>query len=274
MLQISLQHDRRKHRRVVFKEACKSLAEEMKADTALNAIADIAQALNLLQKVGYIHRDVSAGNCLIYGSGGKLSDLESCKSYLAKSKVDSFSGTTEFMAAEVLTRDLLFNNSEPKVPENIYHPHPIHDLEALNWMTWWFFLSKTLPTASPSKAAVDHWRSEIWSPLFAQPSGSFRGTILSTRSFIKRYTRLFMRCGWDEKLTRALSPVLNFVYTIGKEHIAIQQQPQVTDEERNIRWPVEVFREEPYKKYSKFLKKAAASLGNLELVSIWDHVDA
>ncbi|KAF6765825.1 hypothetical protein DFP72DRAFT_1108795 [Ephemerocybe angulata] len=302
-LKMDRKYPQREHRRIIFEEVCTSFEKETNASTALTAIADIAEgksfflctpsngpdrsftALNLLRKAGYIHRDISPGNCLIYESHGKLSDLEFCKPFLAESKGDSFSGTTEFMAAEVLTKRLLFrpekleDDSESEEPGNIYHPHPIHDLEALNWMTWWFFLSKTLPSASasaPSSAAVDHWRSEIWRPLFAQEGATrtLRRTALYTPSWIKGYAYVFMECGWDKKLMRALTPVLNFARTIGQEHEAIQQQPQDTDGKGNIRWPAKVFRAEPYTEYTKVLKKAAASLGNLELASIWDHVDA
>lgn len=38
-------------------------------------------ALRYLQTIGYVHRDVSAGNYLFYRGAGKLADLEYSKFY-------------------------------------------------------------------------------------------------------------------------------------------------------------------------------------------------
>ncbi|KAF5342229.1 hypothetical protein D9611_002093 [Ephemerocybe angulata] len=273
MSEVPLQYDRRVHRRIVFKEVCKSFHDEMMADTAFNVLADIAGALKLLRKAGYIHRDISPGNCLIYGSKGKLSDLEFCKPFSEPGSHDSFSGTTEFAAAEVIKQRLLFESIQD-VPRS-FHPHPLHDLEALNWLSWWFIYSRTMAESSSSlnKEVFQFWKSDLYDPLFnpGYDGHSIRLEILEAGVHSRTLRRILAnlaKCGWTPKLD-VIQPVLEFTRSLLIEQEAIYQQPQETNSDGIARWPLKVFREKPYDEYEKILSKAARSLKEIKLVSMW-----
>ncbi|KAI0053152.1 hypothetical protein FA95DRAFT_935191 [Auriscalpium vulgare] len=58
------QHHRRKHARTVFKETCESVYEIGDFKSLVSCLKDTVKVLNLMRLAGYVHRDVSAGNCL------------------------------------------------------------------------------------------------------------------------------------------------------------------------------------------------------------------
>ncbi|KAF6765842.1 hypothetical protein DFP72DRAFT_1108840 [Ephemerocybe angulata] len=274
MSEAPLQYDRRVHRRIVFKEVCKSFHDEMMAGTAFNALSDIARALNLLRKAGYIHRDISSGNCLIYGSKGKLSDLEFCKPFGDPGSHDSFSGTTEFAAAEAIEQRLLFGRGRNRLLR-VFQPHPLHDLEALNWLSWWFIYSRTLAESSSSlnKEVFNFWKSKLYLPLF-NPSNdghiSLRRLEILHSTGTPSRTHLHIlddlaECGWTYDKLDIIQPVLEFTRSLLIEHEAIYQEPQETNSDGIARWPLKVFRKEPYDEYEGILSKAAESLERVEL---------
>ncbi|KAG6808406.1 hypothetical protein H0H87_012979, partial [Tephrocybe sp. NHM501043] len=77
------QHHTRAHVRTVYAEVCRSIYELRDYATVASALRDNVKALWYLRKAGYVHRDVSAGNCLwdIASEKGKLSDLEYARPY-------------------------------------------------------------------------------------------------------------------------------------------------------------------------------------------------
>ncbi|KAG6841660.1 hypothetical protein H0H87_011611, partial [Tephrocybe sp. NHM501043] len=95
------QHHTRAHVRTVYAEVCRSIYELRDYATVVRALRDNVKgtfqysyttniiadrmflALWYLRKAGYVHRDVSAGNCLwgIASEKGKLSDLEYARPY-------------------------------------------------------------------------------------------------------------------------------------------------------------------------------------------------
>ncbi|KAF5342292.1 hypothetical protein D9611_002115 [Ephemerocybe angulata] len=278
MPQVALHCDRSVHMCIVFKEACKSLHEEMTAGTAFNALAHIVRALNLLRKAGYIHRDISSGNCLIYGSKGKLSDLEFCKPFGEPGSHHSFSGTTEFAAAEAIEQRLLFGRGRNRQPR-VFHPHPLHDLEGLNWLSWWFIYSRTLAESSSSlnKEVFKFWKSKLYLPLF-NPSNDGHiglrrlGILHSTGTPSRTHLHILddlAECGWTYDKLDVIQPVLEFTRSLLIEHEAIYPQPQETNSDGIARWPLKVFTEEPYHEYERILREAAKTLDGLELVSMW-----
>ncbi|KAG6807983.1 hypothetical protein H0H92_005820 [Tricholoma furcatifolium] len=101
----ALLHQRRKHVRTVFAEHCETVfeVEDVKSmvKTLDGVVNDWPTALFYMWKAGYVHRDVSAGNCLWNGEVGKLSDLEYAKKYDTLQKDDPLTGTEIFTAVEV-----------------------------------------------------------------------------------------------------------------------------------------------------------------------------
>ncbi|TFK19128.1 hypothetical protein FA15DRAFT_727359 [Coprinopsis marcescibilis] len=112
---LELKYHVRVHRRTVFREKCIPFYAIDNIPLALQCISTYAQGLDVFREIGYIHRDISYGNCLVFISEGeepipKISDLEYCKAYKDISMHDPITGTLEFMATEVRTRRLLFRD--------------------------------------------------------------------------------------------------------------------------------------------------------------------
>ncbi|TFK22962.1 hypothetical protein FA15DRAFT_705880 [Coprinopsis marcescibilis] len=178
---VYLKHHRRIHRRIVFREKCKPFYEVGNLELGLHCLVTYAFALNTFREIGYLHRDISFGNCLVFVKAGqpavpKISDLEYCKKYNQISEHDPTTGTPEFMATEVRLRDLLFTPAPDMTDEPIvlnpfaymmqkdpiaepsrvslvpskngrtlqsqsFHFHYYHDLEGVVWLFVWLLLS-------------------------------------------------------------------------------------------------------------------------------------
>ncbi|KAG6822276.1 hypothetical protein H0H92_014544, partial [Tricholoma furcatifolium] len=72
---------RRKHVRTIFAEVCQTIFEVRDVRSMILTLQGVTKALWYMWKAGYVHRDVSAGNCLWNGEVGKLSDLEYAKKH-------------------------------------------------------------------------------------------------------------------------------------------------------------------------------------------------
>ncbi|KAJ7164934.1 hypothetical protein C8R46DRAFT_845422, partial [Mycena filopes] len=72
----SANHNARKHYRIVFSELGVPLQQLQGLSDVFQALADATRALSLLHRLGFVHRDVSAGNILLFNGKGKLTDLE------------------------------------------------------------------------------------------------------------------------------------------------------------------------------------------------------
>ncbi|KAF8912498.1 hypothetical protein CPB85DRAFT_1252599 [Mucidula mucida] len=110
-------HPERTHRRIIFAHHCTQLYEVSDyADYALAMVHLLEDlGLNYLRLAGYVHRDISPGNCLVFKdpSSGKLqlkiSDLEYARVYGAdSSNVVPLTGTPGFMAIEYQCREHQF----------------------------------------------------------------------------------------------------------------------------------------------------------------------
>ncbi|KAH9920253.1 uncharacterized protein BXZ73DRAFT_80194 [Epithele typhae] len=139
----------RKHVRTVFEGCCKSVYELSDVSNFLRCVTGCAKALEFMQKAGFVHRDVSAGNCLYdpVKNVGRLADLEYAKPHNAMSASEPKTGTPDFMAVEYQLKDWLFYEwdvpSDPTLTGRTPHPpfivHHLHDLESLCWVYVWFF---------------------------------------------------------------------------------------------------------------------------------------
>ncbi|KAJ6477384.1 hypothetical protein C8R47DRAFT_1289190 [Mycena vitilis] len=142
----SLQHHARIHVRTVTKEVCQTLDEMTDYKTVLEYIIQIVQVLRYMYLAGFVHRDISPGNCLWHAPMGqaKISDLEYARSFSELSGHDPRTGTPSFMAAEYQSQEHLFKEI-PFVRKRNRIPSPTfftfnfyHDLESVFWLYAWF----------------------------------------------------------------------------------------------------------------------------------------
>ncbi|KAF8874610.1 hypothetical protein BD779DRAFT_1566012 [Infundibulicybe gibba] len=71
----------RRHYRISFNEVGTPLCDVVELKDHLRALRDAMIGIEILHKLGYVHRDVSSGNVLLCEERGKLSDLEYCKPF-------------------------------------------------------------------------------------------------------------------------------------------------------------------------------------------------
>ncbi|KAF9020593.1 hypothetical protein BDZ89DRAFT_1164142 [Hymenopellis radicata] len=94
-------HTRRTHRRIVFAEECQTLyAVDDYGDFTLG-LAQLVYGLDYMRLAGFIHRDISPGNCLLFMKERhiKISDLEYACRYDSQCQ-STLTGTPAFMAVE------------------------------------------------------------------------------------------------------------------------------------------------------------------------------
>lgn len=92
-------------------------------------ILPVSKALRALHRIGYVHRDINAGNILqVKRTSGRkvgiVADLEFVKQAADLDADHVPSGTTMFMAGEVLTRSWLFVIGE--FPHQRFKHHTLH----------------------------------------------------------------------------------------------------------------------------------------------------
>ncbi|KAJ7094057.1 hypothetical protein B0H15DRAFT_929501, partial [Mycena belliarum] len=134
----------RKHYRVVFKEVGVAVEALESLTDLLRALADATQALRLLHLLGFVHRDVSAGNIILVDGVGKLCDLEYLKSFKGSPSpnfCDRRISTPEYTSIEVVENCYLYCclslTPDPDVETRTEPPfwfNPLHDLESLMWI--------------------------------------------------------------------------------------------------------------------------------------------
>ncbi|KAI5981469.1 hypothetical protein EDC04DRAFT_2916514 [Pisolithus marmoratus] len=130
------------HSRLVFEEVCQPIYELRRLDTVFETPRDAHKALQFLHSVGWVHRDVSAGNVLRAGQMGKLADLEYAKHMNSKTTHEVRTGTLEFMACEVEAQKYLFGEHDLIIPYGTtFNPpfrfNPLHDMESIWWIPTW-----------------------------------------------------------------------------------------------------------------------------------------
>ncbi|EIW83947.1 hypothetical protein CONPUDRAFT_99596 [Coniophora puteana RWD-64-598 SS2] len=158
----NLQYHRRKHVRTVFSQVCQSIYELDNWATFIRCMKNLTEELNYMRLAGWVHRDISGGNCLWHPEAeqGKLTDLEYARPYKHSCKLpyDPRTGTPAFMAVEYQRREYLYttrigdvplpvlwdegenddNDSEEILAQRLaFTYHFYHDLESLIWLYPW-----------------------------------------------------------------------------------------------------------------------------------------
>ncbi|EGO00860.1 hypothetical protein SERLA73DRAFT_105307, partial [Serpula lacrymans var. lacrymans S7.3] len=96
------------HYRIVFEEVVEPIYTLKYLADVLRIIIHGTTSLQLLHKYGWVHRDVSTGNLLVYEGNGKMGDLEFTKKSDQESNHEIRTGTLNFMAVEVETQEYIF----------------------------------------------------------------------------------------------------------------------------------------------------------------------
>ncbi|KAG7098613.1 hypothetical protein E1B28_000536 [Marasmius oreades] len=168
--------ERRKHVRRLVKEICESVYELTDMLQFIKCMKDVLRGLFYLRLAGYVHRDVSPGNCLFHLNQGKVSDVEFGKHESSCTVHDPITGTKEFMAVEyadgnylyvsqlaphlrtgpsrILSLPSLSIDVDRRVIFNYYH-----DVESVAWIYLWF-LHNRFPS-SIHKALTPNKRAEL-----------------------------------------------------------------------------------------------------------------
>ncbi|KAG8840137.1 hypothetical protein FRB96_009595, partial [Tulasnella sp. 330] len=129
---------------LVYTEVCVALQFLVDYQDVLKGLEDAVMALRLLLLAGWVHRDISAGNILLYkwsetNSRGKLGDLEYAREYVYDPSGtiggDPKTGTAIFMPVEIRKQNTFFQplkrdimKARPPVIHNFEH-----DLESIFW---------------------------------------------------------------------------------------------------------------------------------------------
>ncbi|KAJ3555678.1 hypothetical protein NM688_g2446 [Phlebia brevispora] len=105
------------HYRIVYKEVCDHSLDSISSLYRLFSVLEEAcNGLRALHECGWVHRDISAGNILLYNDSIKIADLEYADRTLRlREYKHSAVGTASFIALEVKFGNYLFL-PEPKIP--------------------------------------------------------------------------------------------------------------------------------------------------------------
>ncbi|KAL1732623.1 hypothetical protein EV714DRAFT_206231 [Schizophyllum commune] len=162
-----LQLHAKKHMRTVYKELCRDLYKVDDPAFFFHALTQVVQILRYLRRAGYLHRDVSPGNFLLYYLKGRLpslkdmsgtkredwvtivSDLEYSRPFLGGSGHDPITGTSYYIAVEVQNGAYQFRPQKKTFRDSSRSPalkwfafNHYHDLESSLWMALEFFIRR------------------------------------------------------------------------------------------------------------------------------------
>ncbi|KAJ3559365.1 hypothetical protein NM688_g393 [Phlebia brevispora] len=204
------------HYRIVYSQLChNNIHTQVSLPKIFCGLAQIARALELLHKAGWVHRDVSTGNILLEENGNaRLMDFE----YATKihSGNESPVGTPQFMAVEVQQQEFTFRPTEirdertfnftvydlvlgnvreedipPSPPHHIrpyvkFSYNPLHDLESLWWIAVYFIVKKVAtrtvenPATSGKESKWDPRPQQAYAAeLFTTEGGRYKAVALS-----------------------------------------------------------------------------------------------
>ena len=303
-------HRSRKHVRTVFKECCRPVGELTSFKELFQCLIDIVEgqslphaktgpvltqrwmeALNFMRLAGYVHRDVSTGNCLYHEGSGKLADLEYAKlqkdipqhepARVSRRPTQSLcsltyyvfnlQGTMAFMAVECLRRKYLFRPrsapGEAYRREN-FAQHFLHDLESVYWLYLWFVYSRVprhaledfKPNATEprtlSKAADNLIRS--WEQLFRVADTSRKRDLLDKTGAEAQQERFELLFIYGEACGRLLEPIF-FIGHLATEYARLQEHPRKGSDGR---WRLEGFTGALHERFQQDLREALDALGD------------
>ncbi|GJE89550.1 hypothetical protein PsYK624_056530 [Phanerochaete sordida] len=174
----NLRRDPMVHYRLVTQEVGHALRDEKSLRCAFRAIGDITKALVLLHTYGWVHRDISPGNILVYKGRGLLTDFEYAECWKENDQAGHAMrpGTRCFMSVEVDIGDYAFrvrpfeptkekqymkmkasdvwrrfhSSEQPSsegtfeytIPPVPFRYHPLNDWESLFWVSAYMLINR------------------------------------------------------------------------------------------------------------------------------------
>ncbi|KAG6915562.1 hypothetical protein DXG01_010967 [Tephrocybe rancida] len=259
-----LKHHTHSHVRTVYAEVCYSMYELSDYKTVFLTLKDIVTGLNYLRMAGFVHRDISAGNCLwsLEGnrSGGKISDLERTRFVLTLTK-----GTPSFMAVEYQQQRHLFSpRRKPSYkPFECYRmgrksdrKRPIrpsfrfnfyHDLESVFWIYVYFlhhlFPMNSVPTDDES---LDDIAQSARQRIYCGIQGAMLRTMVITDGDTIEEIAAMLENFFPNHLH--LLSALGFACNMAESYAAVQSSQPVIVGDTPQYWSLESFTDDPYKK--------------------------
>lgn len=266
-------HLRKLHRRVVYEQHCTTFYDQQNPRNVLNLLMGFVDALDLLREAGFVHRDISGGNCLVYKDPGtgelcaKLTDLEYCKPVSKIGVHDPISTTREFLAVEPSRGDLLFEPPGLRQTRADYYYIPWHDLEALYWLAVYWIISH-FPVLSDQddnrrlvtlKTQKVKWRQH-YTDYFASENPDSRRRLLKEPFDVNTLSKM----GWAFGTLEILRPVLEFGTVLGQAYCDLETRRQKyhPDDLYTLRWPRKHFTREPYEEFYQRLKEARNNISD------------
>ncbi|KAF8872559.1 hypothetical protein CPB85DRAFT_1349694, partial [Mucidula mucida] len=228
-----------------------------------------------LRLAGFVHRDISPGNCLIYNGQTKISDLEYARPYAAPGHgAAPLMGTPGFMAVEYQRGTHLFDHhpspvtiflfpgeAPPPTPTPWFKFNFLHDLESVIWIYLWFLLD-TLPEAF-TPAQIEQHSTTILALNHMLFNGSLNVSA-ERLSFVEHCT--IRRCtyhdvvdalravhGVDSKLPKALQ---SFQSLCTAYRIVQSSQPLLAESPQATHWDRKVFLHKFYQAIHIYLMDA------------------
>ncbi|KAF5334494.1 hypothetical protein D9611_013804 [Ephemerocybe angulata] len=280
-LQKGLGRQSRTNQRHVFKEKCITFDEVCDLRAGLEVCKGYVAALSLFREAGYVHRDISGGNCLVYENHGrllpKISDLEHCKRYDSVSTHDAVTVTYQFTAIEVGMKKIRFPRIEDEYDtleafeayeEALaanplhHHFHFYHDLESVFWVAS-HHIAKNIPEdpcRAPTVDSFKAWRATVQSYFDNTTESILRREHLLEERFLELQRELQQR--WTTDFTSSFRILFSFSRDLVAQYKALQKQPQVslTPNSLDRRWPEHLFTSEPYDTLICLLDKTLARL--------------
>ncbi|KIK65073.1 hypothetical protein GYMLUDRAFT_194872 [Collybiopsis luxurians FD-317 M1] len=204
---------RKYHYRILFKEYGTNLYQEKSLLNVFTTLADLVNALDIIHRSGWVHRDISCGNVYCFHDSsedrprGILGDFEYAKRITDTQEHEQRIGTLEFMASEAKARKYLFRPPRGRKkrinasgPPNFTH-NALHDLESC----WWLLVYILLHNDDASHVNLDldrvETRHELTNSLFTpKPDDFARFSLLKDEDAISLKTT-----GLEPSLECALS---------------------------------------------------------------------
>ncbi|KAF5334540.1 hypothetical protein D9611_013803 [Ephemerocybe angulata] len=267
--QQELAHHCRTNQRHVFKEMCITFYGVRDLRVGLEICKGYVEGISLIRVAGYVHRDISGGNCLVYKCLPKISDLEHCKRYDSVSTHDAVTVTYQFTAIEVGLSRIRFPLSrkeawgQPELADRPqHHFHFLHDLESVFWVATHHIAHNIPenPSNAPTIKSVEAWHAEV--------KGYFGDTIESIKD---RYTLLTedmvdlstgLEQWWTKDIANSFGILFSFSESLVAQYKALHKEPQVppTPNALERRWPEHLFTSEPYDTLISLLDEVISGL--------------
>ncbi|CCM06714.1 uncharacterized protein FIBRA_09004 [Fibroporia radiculosa] len=181
------QYHPKAHYRIVFEEVCDVLHQETSLIPIFSYLSQTALVLQFLHEAGWVHRDLSTGNILIFNGKVKLADFEYAKRLDEQADAHEIrTGTADFISVEVDRQQYFFTPrgiswvefaarmqaengnlqslcQESLKPKVVFRYNPMHDFESLWWISVYVLFNKQVVMVNEkSPPSHDYRRQRTW----------------------------------------------------------------------------------------------------------------